>query len=274
VVCAGGEPLAVTNCLNFGNPYKPEVYWTFQEAVAGMGEACRALGTPVTGGNVSFYNESPGPNGTTRAVFPTPTIGMVGLVEDVARDATTAAFSTAGDAVLLLSPAAWVHRGDVGGSEYLAALHGTTAGRPPHLDLDEEKAVQAAALAAIRAGLVRAAHDVSDGGLAVCLAEMAVFGGLGAAVDLRRPEGLRLDALLHGEAQSRIVLAVAPRHAAEVEALAVRHGAWATPLGQVGGDRLRIDVDGEPAIDAAVAALAARYEGALPEAMGEAVAAV
>jgi phosphoribosylformylglycinamidine synthase len=235
-----------------------------------MGDACRALGTPVTGGNVSFYNESPAPDGTTRAVFPTPTIGMVGLVEDVARDATTAAFTHDGDAVLLLSPASWAHRGDVGGSEYLAALHGVTAGAPPHLDLEEEKAVQAAALAAIRAGLVHAAHDASDGGLAVCLAEMAVFGGRGAAVTLHR-EGLRLDALLHGEAQSRIVVAVAPGDAPQVEALAVRCGAWATPLGTVGGDRLRIDVDGEPAVDVTVAALAARYEGALPAAMGEAV---
>src|SRR5690606_5251001 len=208
VVCAGGRPLAVTNCLNFGNPYKPEVYWVFTEAVGGMGDACRALGTPVTGGNVSFYNESPAEDGTTRAVFPTPTIGMLGLVDDVEAHTTTAGFKAEGDAVLLLSPAAWCHTGGIEASEYLATVHGRTAGRAPHLDLDEEKAVQSAALALIREGLVRSAHDVADGGLAVCLAESAIFGGLGAEISLHRPDAMRTDALLFGEAQSRIVLTV------------------------------------------------------------------
>jgi len=268
VVCAGGEPLAVTNCLNFGNPYKPEVYWTFKEAVAGMGDACRALGTPVTGGNVSFYNESPDSAGGTRAVFPTPTIGMVGLVEDVVRDATTAAFTSEGDVLLLLTPSGWVHRGDVGASEYLSALHAVTAGVPPHLDLEEEKAVQAAALAAIRAGLVHAAHDVSDGGIAVCLAEGCVFGGAGAAVELDVPADMRLDAVLFAETQSRIVLAVDPVHVRRVEQLAAGAGARATRVGVVGGERLTISVGGAPVVDVAVDALAGPYENAIPELMG------
>ena len=268
VVCAGGEPLAVTNCLNFGNPYKPEVYWQFTEAVGGMGDACRALGTPVTGGNVSFYNESP-----EGAVFPTPTIGMVGLVEDVAAHTTTAAWAAPGDVLLLVSPAAWWHAGGVEASEYLAHLHGTTAGDAPHLDLDEEKAVQAAVLAAIRAGLVRSAHDVSDGGLAVCLAESAVFSGFGADVALPSTDA-RLDAVLFGEAQSRVVLSVAPDDAEAVRVLCAERGARATPIGTVTDGPLQITVGADPVLSVPVADLARPYETAIPEAMGEAVAAV
>ncbi len=267
VVCAGGEPLAVTNCLNFGNPYKPEVYWQFTEAVGGMGDACRALGTPVTGGNVSFYNESP-----DGAVFPTPTIGMVGLVEDVDRDTTTAAFGADGDAVVLISPAGWWHTGGIEASEYLASAHGRTAGDAPHLDLEEEKAVQATVLAAIRAGLVRSAHDGADGGLAVALAESCIHGDVGAAIALPASDA-RLDAALFGEAQSRVVLSVASEHVADVEALAREHGARVTPLGTVGGDRLTISVGDETVVDVAVEALRRPYETAIPEAMGEAVAA-
>ena len=268
VVCAGGEPLAVTNCLNFGNPYKPEVYWQFTEAVGGMGDACRALGTPVTGGNVSFYNESPG-----GAVFPTPTIGMVGLVDDVVAHTTTAAWAAPGDRLLLVSPAAWWHTGGVEASEYLAALHGTTAGDAPHLDLDEEKAVQAAVLAAIRAGLVRSAHDVSDGGLAVCLAESAVFSGFGADVALPASSA-RLDAVLFGEAQSRVVLSVAPDDAEAVRALCAERGAQATPIGTVTDGPLQVTVGAETVLSVPVADLARPYETAIPAAMGEPVAAV
>jgi phosphoribosylformylglycinamidine synthase len=267
VVCAGGEPLGVTNCLNFGNPYKPEVYWQFAEAVAGMGEACRAFGTPVTGGNVSFYNESP-----EGAVFPTPTIGMVGLVDDVEAHTTTAAFRAGGDALLLVTPAAWTHTGGTEGSEYLATRHGRTAGDAPHLDLDEERSVQAAVLGAIRAGLVASAHDVSDGGLAVCLAESCIHGALGADVALDKPVA-RLDALLFGEAQSRVVLSVRSDAAEAVQTLCTAHGAQATPIGTVGGDRLTIRTGGTVVAEVAVAALAAPYHEAIPAAMGEAVAA-
>ncbi len=266
VVCAGGEPLAVTNCLNFGNPYKPEVYWQFTEAVGGMGDACRAFGTPVTGGNVSFYNESP-----DGAVFPTPTIGMVGLVESLGH-VTTAAFVTPGDVLLLVTPEAWWHTGGIEGSEFLATRHGRTAGDAPHLDLDEERAVQAAVLGAIRAGLVRSAHDVADGGLAVCLAESAVFSGLGADVALPQVDA-RLDAVLFGEAQSRIVLSVAPDDAEAVRQLCAGHGAQATPIGTVTDGPLAISVGGETVVSLAVEALRQPYETAIPEAMGEAVAA-
>jgi phosphoribosylformylglycinamidine synthase len=274
VVCAGGRPLAVTNCLNFGNPYKPEVYWVFKEAVGGMGDACRALGTPVTGGNVSFYNESPAEDGTTRAVFPTPTIGMLGLVDDVEAHATTAGFEAEGDAVYLLTPKGWVHTGGVEGSEYLAALHGLTAGDAPHFDLAEERGVQEAALALIRAGLVRSAHDVSDGGLAVALAESALYGGLGAEVSLHPPEGMRRDALLFGEAQSRIVLTVAPEDAEAAERLVRDHAAQLTRVGTVRGDTLCIAVEGTMVLNEPVDALAEIYETAIPEAMGEAISGV
>ena len=267
MVCAGGEPLAVTNCLNFGNPYKPEVYWQFAEAVGGMGDACRALGTPVTGGNVSFYNESP-----EGAVFPTPTIGMVGLVESVADHTTTAAWRAAGDALLLVSPAAWWHTGGVEGGEYLATVHGQTTGDAPHLDLDEERAVHAAVLAAIRAGWVRSAHDCADGGLAVCLAESAVFSGLGATVDLPATDA-RLDAVLFGEAQSRVVLSVAPDDAEAVRQLAADHGAQATVIGAVADGPLAVAVGGSEVLSVPVEDLRQPYESAIPDAMGEAVAA-
>src|SRR6185503_2414906 len=156
VACAGGRPMAITNCLNFGNPTRPEVFFQFKEAVAGMGEACRALGTPVTGGNVSLYNESP--NG---AVYPTPVIGMVGLVDDLSH-VTRATFRQAGDAILLLGEMG----GELGGSEYLSTIHGKVIGPPPACDPAREKIVIDALLEAIGSGVVSSAHDCSDGGLA------------------------------------------------------------------------------------------------------------
>ena len=261
VVCAGGQPLAVTNCLNFGNPYKPEVYWQFTEAVGGMGDACRALGTPVTGGNVSFYNENP-----ESAVFPTPTIGMLGLVEDVEQHTTANAFRP-GDVVFLLSPDAWQHRDEIGGTEYLASVHGQTTGDAPHLDLAEEAAVQSAMLSLIRSGLVQSAHDVSDGGLAVSLAECSLD-GQGAEIDLEASD-FRLDAVLFGEAQSRIVFTVKPDDGEMVQDTVVGTGARAVPIGRVGGDRLRLTVSGETVVDEAVADLAAPHRSSIPEAMGQ-----
>ncbi|UCD62678.1 MAG: phosphoribosylformylglycinamidine synthase subunit PurL, partial [Candidatus Zixiibacteriota bacterium] len=164
IVCSGGKPLAITNCLNFGNPYKPEIFFGFAEAVAGMGEACRALGTPVTGGNVSFYNEDP-----ERAVFPSPVIGMIGLIEDVAH-ITTQWFKDEGDVIFLLGE----NKEHLGASEYLHTIYRQTRGGVPELDLDFERDLQKALLEAIKAGLVRSAHDCSEGGLAVALAEGCV----------------------------------------------------------------------------------------------------
>ncbi|MFL5565530.1 MAG: phosphoribosylformylglycinamidine synthase subunit PurL, partial [Gemmatimonadaceae bacterium] len=177
VACTGARPLAITNCLNFGNPTRPEVFYQLKEAVAGMGEACRALGTPVTGGNVSLYNES-----QSGAVYPTPVIGMIGLIDDLSH-ITRATFQQDGDAILLLGDIG----GELGGSEYLASSHGRVIGAPPRCDVDLERKVIDALLDAIRAGVVSSAHDCSDGGLAVALAECCIAdreNETGAEIDL------------------------------------------------------------------------------------------
>jgi phosphoribosylformylglycinamidine synthase len=275
VACAGGKPLAVTNCLNFGNPYKPAVYWTFEEAVGGIGDACRALSTPVTGGNVSFYNEHP-----EGAVYPTPVIGMLGLVDDVRAHTTSAAFEEAGDVIWLLTPEAWRHARSLGGSEYLARCHSRTTGDAPPLDLGEERAVQGAILALIRGGYVKSAHDVSGGGLAVALAESVIFseGGLGATVELfpeeKQPSGSgnaalpRLDALLFGEAQSRIIFTTGRADAEMVGDVLAGRGVRAQAVGEVTGEgALRLDVGGDRVLDAGREALTAPYEEAIPQAV-------
>ncbi len=264
VVCAGGKPLAITNCLNFGNPYKPEVYWTFKEAVGGMGDACRVLNTPVTGGNVSFYNESP-----QGAVFPTPTIGMLGLIEDAEKHTTTSGFNQPGDVILLLSPASWQHRNDLGGSEYLNVIHGLTTGDAPYMELREEKAIQDALLTLIRAGLVKSAHDVSDGGLAITLAEKALFSGLGASIELPKISNQRIDALLFGEAQSRIVFTVSPQDVESVNQILATFPVQATALGTVqeASHPLRIHLGAHTVVNLPVEDLKRTYEEAIPRRM-------
>ncbi|MBT8401051.1 MAG: phosphoribosylformylglycinamidine synthase subunit PurL, partial [Rhodothermia bacterium] len=263
VVCAGGKPLAITNCLNFGNPYKPEVYWVFKEAVGGMGDACRAFDTPVTGGNVSFYNENP-----EGAVFPTPTIGMLGLVDDVNRHTTTSAFRSDRDVVFLVSPERWAFKNDLGGSEYLSIVHGMTAGDAPHLDLDEEVAVQNAVLSFIRSGLVQSAHDVSDGGVAVTLAESCIASGSGMTGDLEIPAGIRMDAALFGESQSRIVVSCRPDDAERLLEASQKHPVLLTRLGTVGGPRLLLRLGDQAVIDVAVEEIASAYESVIPHLMG------
>ncbi len=257
VVCAGGLPVAITNCLNFGNPYKPEVYWVFKEAVSGMADACRALGTPVTGGNVSFYNENP-----EGAVFPTPTIGMLGLVEDIHRHATTADFKREGDVIVLLSPGGWVHDNELGGSEYLAYMHGSTAGDAPHLDLEEELAVQRTCLAAIQAGYVASAHDVSDGGLLITLAESCIYScTLGAEISLEANH--RLDTQLYGEAQSRIILSLSRQDLPELKLIAGKNGTTITEIGSVQASRLDVSVNGHSVVSSTTELLANIYDSAI-----------
>jgi len=232
IVCSGGQPLAVTNCLNFGNPYKPEIYYGFAEAVAGMGEACRVFDTPVTGGNVSFYNEDP-----QRAVFPTPTIGMVGLIADLAH-ITTQWFKSEGDVVLLLGE----NREHLGASEYLHTFLGLSRGTVPPLDLELEKKLQDDLLAAITRGWIRSAHDCSDGGLAVALAECCISNRerpIGANITLE--DKMRADALLFGETQSRVVISCA---AGDAEAVMDFFGILGVPcarIGAVGGGSLKIN---------------------------------
>jgi phosphoribosylformylglycinamidine synthase len=224
VACTGARPMAITNCLNFGNPRRPEVFFQFREAVGGMAEACDALGTPVTGGNVSLYNESP--NG---AVFPTPVIGMVGLAGDIDH-VTRATFQQAGDTIVLLGEPT----SELGGSEYLARIHGVTAGAPPRCDLQAERRLIDALLESIRSGVVSSAHDCSDGGLAVALAECAMANRdqrFSATIDLTAWGGIPRRALLFGEAQGRVV--VYTDSADVVERIAASHGVPARRIGVV-----------------------------------------
>jgi len=259
VACAGGRPMAITNNLNFGNPKRPEVYFQLREAVAGMKEACEALGTPVTGGNVSLYNENP-----TGAVYPTPVIGMVGLVDSLAH-ITRSAFSTPGDAIVLLGE----NSDELGGSEYLARIHGEVAGRPPRCDLPRERALIAALLEAIRDGTVRSAHDCADGGLAIALAECVMMERAqptSARVDLSPWKSLPRRALLFGEAQGRVVLSTPDPVA--VLAIATRHGVPARTIGEVTAASAPFTIAfGEATLTVAVSALADAYHEAIPRVM-------
>lgn len=255
VACTGGVPLAITNCLNFGNPYKPEVYWQFKEAVEGIGEACRFFNTPVTGGNVSFYNESP-----NASVFPTPVIGMLGLLDDASL-AVTSNFKTEGDVIIQLGRT----NGHIGGSEYLAVIHGMVAGDAPDLNLDEEKRLQEVLAECAAARLLRSAHDCSDGGVAVALAESCMGTGrtlIGAEVDIVA-DGIRSDFVLFGEDQARVIVSAAAADGHSLMEIARKHRVPAAVIGRVGGDRLVIGKE----IDLGVNDMARAYMRAIGDRM-------
>ena len=268
VVCSGGTPVAITNCLNFGNPYKPEVYWTFREAVAGMSDACRMLNTPVTGGNVSFYNENP-----DGAVFPTPTIGMLGVVKDIEVHTTQAGFSAAGHLIYQLSPENWSFRGeieDLGGTEYLSHCCGLICGDAPYMDLFEEHEVQRATLSLIQKGVIQSAHDVSDGGLLVAIAESVLFSdGLGAEIEITPETPLRRDALLFGESQSRIVLTLSQSDIEQVHTILMDHPrVQLTFLGKVQNHSdLSVKVDGQQVVHTTIHEMKQEYFGSIPRSM-------
>lgn len=253
VVCSGAKPMAITNCLNFGNPYKPEVYWTFREALAGIGEACRTLNTPVTGGNVSFYNENP-----DNAVFPTPVIGMLGLIEDMENHVMTPGFKNEKDSVYFVG----ADRTGLGGSEYLNAVHELTTGDTPELDLEFEANLQQALLESIKQGKINAAHDISDGGLAITLAEMAIFSGLGTEVTVSSL-GSELHEILYSEAQSGVVVTCEQSREEDLENHFEEAGIPCKKLGRVTGNQLKIDDH----IVINVTDMAERYEAVIPEAM-------
>ncbi|HET8623074.1 MAG TPA: phosphoribosylformylglycinamidine synthase subunit PurL [Gemmatimonadales bacterium] len=242
IACTGAVPLGITDCLNFGNPEKPEVFFQFREACRGIADACRAFDTPVTGGNVSFYNESP--SGT---VDPTPTVGMVGLLARI-EDRVGSHFRQAGDPILIVGTT----RGELGGSAYWAELLGFVGGQPPRVDLEAERRVQWFLADAARARLVRSAHDVAEGGLAVAIAEAALGGpyaarGWGAEIDLTGlADELSDEGLLFGEEGPRIVLSCAPDAATELLALAVRQGVPAHQVGTVGEPGGRLEVRAGP----------------------------
>ena len=233
LVCSGAEPLALTDCLNFGNPERPDVYYQLKECIRGMARVCRQLKVPVISGNVSLYNETKG-----ESIYPTPVVGMLGLLDDVTKHCTPA-FRSDGDLVFLLSgDGSWDDQEGLGGSEYLALVHGKVAGRPS-LDIELEKRVQAACLEAVREGVARSAHDCSEGGLAVALAESCIQGKRGFRGTYVEFKG-RKDAALFGEAQSRIVLSVPQKDRARLDKICQKHHVVLTRLGKVGGKRLTI----------------------------------
>ena len=251
VVCSGGKPLAITNCLNFGNPYKPEIYWVFKEAVGGMGDACRVFNTPVTGGNVSFYNENPkGP------VFPTPTIGMLGLIDDVETGLMTAGFKKSGDEILYIG----APRKGLGGSEYLSHIHGLTEGDAPELNLDFEAQLQEALYEGIRKTKLNAAHDVSDGGLLVCLAEMSIFSMMGAEITFPN-QGTSLTEFCFSEAQSGVVITTPADAKDETIAFFKDKGIPVYELGKVKAEKFSVD----NLLSLEVTALKKAYERSLPD---------
>lgn len=222
IVCSGGEPIGVTNCLNFGNPYDPEVYYQFVKSVEGMGAACRKFNTPVTGGNVSFYNQNPdGP------VFPTPTIGMVGIVEDM-NNRMTLDFKNEGDIIVLLGE----QRNDIGSSEYLNKIKGVAFSQAPHFDLEEEFQLQQFVTNLIKAKQIKSAHDISEGGLIITLLESAFFNNKGFHVSSSNSD-LRKDAYWLGEAQSRVVVSCASEQLVQLEQSAKSAGVAFTVLGKV-----------------------------------------
>ena len=253
VVCAGAKPLAITNCLNFGDPYDREVFWTFAECVAGMGEACRTFKTPVTGGNVSFYNEDP-----QRIVYPTPVVGMIGLVEDL-KHITTMGFKEEKDLIVLLGE----NKVELGASEYLKVIHKLVKGNAPELNLEEETRIQNACLEMIKAQVVKSAHDCSEGGIAVALAECCVFSPHHWGAKIKLNQEARADALLFGESQSRIIVTVSEKNLAEIERMARDYKVPFSVIGKVDGHRLNI----EGMIDLPVEKLTDVYEYAIQRIM-------
>jgi phosphoribosylformylglycinamidine synthase len=243
VACAGAVPIGATNCLNFGNPERPETMWQLVEAVEGIAEACRVMDIPITGGNVSLYNETDG-----RAIVPTPVIGVVGLIDDASR-VVTRPFKGEGDVVIALGE----NLGELGGTEYLKIVHAVLAGDAPSLDLARERAVQGLVIDLAARGWLRSAHDCSDGGFAVAIAECCFdSGGIGVGVDVPGA-GLRAEAQLFGESASRILISVEASKEEEILALGRRAGVPAVRIGTTGGSAIRIAIDSRVAIDVPVA---------------------
>jgi phosphoribosylformylglycinamidine synthase len=255
VACTGARPLAITDCLNFGNPEKPEVMAQFEAAVRGIADACRALDVPVVSGNVSLYNETDG-----RAIPPTPTVGMVGLLEDVSWHVRLP-FRSSGDLVAVLGQT----RDELGASEFLRVVRGRDEGPCPEVDLPAEKRLVDFLATAAEKRLLASAHDVSDGGLAVALAECAMQGSIGATIAL--DGAARSTAILFGESTGRAIVSFSAENEAAVRGLASEMGVPFSAAGWVGGDRLRIDGRGKPLIDEPVAALTELWRTAFRRAL-------
>jgi phosphoribosylformylglycinamidine synthase subunit PurL len=268
VACAGATPIGATNCLNFGNPEKPNIMWQFSQVIDGITKACEELDTPITGGNVSFYNETLG-----EGIYPTPVIGVVGLLEDVHKAArmhfAKAGRESARKIVLLHAnePGDAVDAElEFGSSEYAKEIFGAVWGYPPELDIEKEATLQRALVAIIQAGLVESAHDCADGGLAVALVESALPAGVGLNARLPK-QRLAPEFLLFAEDASRIVLSCDPRHLPRIQQIAEEYGVFADELGETGSDRVEIAVGEQNVISASIAELRKAYEGALERAL-------
>jgi phosphoribosylformylglycinamidine synthase len=255
LACVGAEPAGVTNCLNFGNPEKPLVMWQFSRVIEGISEACRVFEIPVTGGNVSFYNDTEGVS-----IHPTPVLGIVGLIEDVDKIATTP-FKAAGHKVVLLGR----NREELGASRYLKTVHGLERGAPPRLDLDFEKRVQEVCREAVRSGMVFSAHDCSEGGLAVAAAECALRGALRIGCRLDLEDDIRSDALLFGETFSRILLTVDEDGLARLEQAAGNREVPLAVIGETGGGRLVFRHRGRTLVDLDLERAFEAWKRAIPD---------
>jgi phosphoribosylformylglycinamidine synthase II len=264
VACTGATPIGATNCLNFGNPEKPHIMWQFSQVIDGITKACEELDTPITGGNVSFYNETLGDG-----IYPTPVIGVVGILKDVHK-AAKMHFAQAGRKIVLLranEPGDAVDaESEFGSSEYAKEILGAVWGYPPELDLEREATLQRALIALIEAGIVESAHDCADGGLIVALVEAALPAGVGANLRLAKRK-LAHEFRLFGEDASRVVLSCDPIHLPRIQEIAEEYGVIADVLGETGSDRVEIAIDGQPAISASIDELRASYEGALEKAL-------
>ncbi len=255
LACVGARPVGVTNCLNFGSPEKPEIMWQFKEAIEGISLACKTFDIPVTGGNVSFYNDT---NGIS--IYPTPVLGIVGMVDDI-RWITGPGFKSNGDILILIGR----NKEELGGSEYVKSIHQKEKGIPPQIDLEEEKRVQEFCLEAISLGLIESAHDISEGGLACCLAECSFLsrGRMGVSAHLK--DSIRSDALLFGESQSRIVITSKEKNREKIFDLSRERGVEAMDIGRSGGERITISQGDKKLIDVTVAAAAKAWREAIPD---------
>jgi phosphoribosylformylglycinamidine synthase len=264
VACSGATPVGATNCLNFGNPEKPHIMWQFSQTIDGITKACEELEIPITGGNVSFYNETLG-----EGIYPTPVLGVVGILDDVHK-AAKMHFAAPGRTIVLLHAG---ETGDItdaesefGSSEYAKEVLGTFWGYPPELDLPKEAALQKTVIELVQQGLVDSTHDCADGGIAVALAEKALPKGVGARANLASG-GLFAEFALFGEDASRIVISCDPGNVARIKQIAAKHGVAADVIGETIPDRLEISLDGKVVISAGVSELGAAYEGALETAL-------
>ncbi len=242
IVCSGAEPAAVTDCLNFANPEKPDRYWYFKNCIEGIVDACKTFNIAVVSGNVSFYNES-----TEGPIYPTPTIGMIGVISSL-KDVTTQYFKDNNDLIILLGET----KNELGGSEYLKVIHDKVKGDAPGLDLKSESLLHATILAAIQKGFVKSAHDCSEGGLAVALSECCISGDnmIGASITLDGE--IRKDSLLFGESQSRVIISSDADSAAKIEKIALKHNVPFAIIGKTGGDNLKISINNEKVIDSKI----------------------